>query len=1037
MSSLFLSHAIWQHPQVTSLNRLPMTSLPLFFPTLEEALSDALGGPEKRDLSDHPYHKSLKGTWDFILYDNPLSVDERVLDEKNSLSWKPVIVPGSWSIQGFDKPHYTNVIMPFEDDPPHPPQVNPTGVYRTAFTVDNHWKNRRTVLEVGSAESYVELYLNGAFVGLSKDTRLEACFDLTDYLKEGSNTLVLIVVRYSDSSYIEDQDQWWFGGIHRDVTLTSLPEKTLSDIKVTPTLNETLTEGIIEIRTPGNQVIEALDVRLYTDEGKLIEQEILNAVEGAIVGSLKVASPKLWSSETPNLYYLGISSLNEHLVIPIGFRTIELHRGNLLINKKRVLIKGVNRHEHDERTAKTISVESMVHDIKLMKQHNFNAVRTAHYPNDPRWYELCNRYGLYIIDEANIESHSNYDALCREESYAAAFLDRVQRMVRRDFHHPCIIGWSLGNEAGYGENHDAAAAWIRRYDPLRVIHYEGAVRPEWGQGAHTLESLKRGSFATDLVCPMYPPIALIEEWDRTTDADRDPRPLVMSEYSHAMGNSNGSLSDYWDLIRSSRSIQGGFIWDWVDQGILVDDEGKAVGFRNVEEHVPKRWRYGGDFGDQPTNYDFCLNGIVFPDRSLKPVMSECLKVHQPIHVRSSNPSSGYFTIISEYDFITTKDIALTCSIYNESSSEEYTFGVELPILQPGGQAQIHIRELQESRVRKMMGSSTTFIRFVCTLKEPAPWAPKDHIVALEQFVLSTISKSLHIHAPAYPIKQTDDSLFVETILYKASISSEGFLSALHFEDRPPLLTSPLRPSLYRVPTQNDGLKTYTHLEGIKEFSFYHEKKAMKLWLEHSLNDLVLILEELKIRHNQVKTIHQLKTHTGLDIGSVRQTFTFTLEEVFLHAIFDLSDAFAEYPKVGYRCSLTKQEEPVSWFGRGPEENYPDRKTGSLIASYDKTVEELFVPYIVPQDCGVRTETTRLVLEGAKIEGILPFSFSIHPYSPEELWEKRHADDLVVDEVDHLSLDAAVRGVGTATCGPDTLDRYRIPGGIYQMRLRLS
>lgn len=212
---------------------------------------------------------------------------------------------------------------------------------------------------------------------------------------------------------------------------------------------------------------------------------------------------------------------------------------------------------------------------------------------------------------------------------------------------------------------------------------------------------------------------------------------------------------------------------------------------------------------------------------------------------------------------------------------------------------------------------------------------------------------------------------------------------------------------------------------------------MKLWLEHSLNDLVLILEELKIRHNQVKTIHQLKTHTGLDIGSVRQTFTFTLEEVFLHAIFDLSDAFAEYPKVGYRCSLTKQEEPVSWFGRGPEENYPDRKTGSLIASYDKTVEELFVPYIVPQDCGVRTETTRLVLEGAKIEGILPFSFSIHPYSPEELWEKRHADDLVVDEVDHLSLDAAVRGVGTATCGPDTLDRYRIPGGIYQMRLRLS
>ena len=400
MSSLFLSHAVWQHPQATSLNRLRMTSLPLFFPTSDEALSDALGGPEKRDLSGHPYHKSLGGTWDFILYDNPLGVDERVLDEKSSLPWKPIIVPGSWSIQGFDKPHYTNVIMPFENRPPYPPEANPTGVYRTTFSISDHWKNRRTILEIGSAESYVELYLNGAFIGLSKDTRLEARFDLTDHIKTGSNTLVLIVVRYSDSSYIEAQDQWWFGGIHRDVTLTSLPLETLDDIKVTLTLDETLTEGVIEIRTPGNRVIEALDVRLYTDEGKLIEQEILNAAEGTIASSLKIASPKLWSSETPTLYYLGISTLNEHWVIPVGFRTIEIHRGSLLINGKRVLIKGVNRHEHDERTAKTIGVESMLCDIRLMKQHNFNAVRTAHYPNDRRWYELCDRYGLYIIDEA-------------------------------------------------------------------------------------------------------------------------------------------------------------------------------------------------------------------------------------------------------------------------------------------------------------------------------------------------------------------------------------------------------------------------------------------------------------------------------------------------------------------------------------------------------------------------------------------------------------------------------------------------------------
>ncbi|NLZ76438.1 MAG: DUF4981 domain-containing protein [Spirochaetales bacterium] len=1037
MSPLFLSHAVWRHPEATSLNRLPMTSLPLSFPTLKEALSDALGGPEKRDLSSHPYHRNLGGTWDFLLYDNPLDVDADVLDEQSSLPWNPIIVPGSWSVQGFDKPHYTNVVMPFENDPPHPPEANPTGVYRTTFTLDDHWNGRRTILEIGGAESYVELYLNGAFIGMSKDTRLEARFDLTGYIREGINTLVLIVVRYSDGSYIEDQDQWWFGGIHRDVTLTSLPQETLSDIKATPTLDETLTEGVIEIRTSGNQVIDALDVRLYSDEGNLIGQAVLNAEEGAVVGSLKLSSPKLWSSEAPNLYYLGISTLDEHRVIPIGFRTVEIRRGSLLINRKRVLIKGVNRHEHDERTAKTIGIGSMVRDIRLMKQHNFNAVRTSHYPNDRRWYELCDRYGLYVIDEANIESHANYDTLCRDESYAAAFLDRVQRMVLRDYHHPCIIGWSLGNEAGYGQNHDACAAWIRRYDPLRVIHYEGAVRPEWGQGAHTLESLKRGAPATDLVCPMYPPLALIEEWDRTTDMDRDPRPLIMAEYSHAMGNSNGSLSDYWDLIRSSRSIQGGFIWDWVDQGVLVDDEGRPVGFRNVEGHAPKRWRYGGDFGDRPTDYDFCLNGIVFPDRSLKPVMSECLKVQQPIRVRSDNPSGGRFTIINEHDFTTTKNIALACSICNECSIEEYTFEVDLPLLQPGERVEIRLGELQESRVRAMMRSNTTFISFAFTLKESTPWAEKGHVIALEQFALSTISKSVYTHTPAYPTRRTDDSLFVETILYKASIDREGFLASLHFEDRPPLLASPLKPNLHRVPTQNDGLKTFIHLEGVEEFSFYHEKKAMKPWLEHSLDDPVLILEELKIRHNQVKTIHRIGTRTGLNLGSVGQTFTFTLEEVFLHAVFDLSDALEDYPSVGYRCSVTKQEEPVSWFGRGPEENYPDRKSGSLIASYEKTVEELFVPYIVPQDCGVRTDTTRLGLEGAKIEGILPFSFSIHPYDPKELWEKRYADRLIPDTVDHLSLHAAVRGVGTATCGPDTLDRYRVPSGIYQMRLRLS
>jgi len=331
---------------------------------------------------------------------------------------------------------------------------------------------------------------------------------------------------------------------------------------------------------------------------------------------------------------VGLSLGDEHRSLPIGFRRLEISKRRLLINGKRVLIKGVNRHEHDQYMAKTLSVASMVEDIRLMKQHNFNAVRTCHYPDDSLWYELCDRYGLYVMDEANIETHANYDSICRDEMWAACFLERVQRMVRRDYNHPSVIVWSLGNEAGYGHNHDACAGWLRRYDPNRPIHYEGANRPEWGQGAHTLDSLKRGRFATDIIAPMYPPISLIEAWDHNTEGSDDNRPLIMCEYSHAMGNSNGSLSDYWKAIRSSRSLQGGLIWEWADHGILEGAHGKLHSTLppGPNARYAKPWRYGGDFGDTPSDLDFVCDGLLFPDRSLKPAMAECSYLFQPIEI---------------------------------------------------------------------------------------------------------------------------------------------------------------------------------------------------------------------------------------------------------------------------------------------------------------------------------------------------------------------------------------------------------------------
>ena len=502
--------------------------------------------------------------------------------------------------------------MPFANTPPFAPEHNPTGVYRRTFTVPQSWEKRKTILTVGSAESYLEVYVNGRFVGSSKDSRLPASFALTDFLQEGENQLVLLVVRYGDASYVEDQDQWWFGGLHRSVYLHCIDSISLADAHLRPILDENRENGVLEVDVkiqgpPGS----ALLLSLYDPSHHLIGSKHLQSDgSSSCKAAFPVAQILLWNHESPQLYTLTLSLENqqEYRAVRVGFRTIEVKNRKLLINGKRVLIKGVNRHEHDQCMAKTLTTELMVQDILLMKQHNFNAVRTCHYPNDERWYELCDRYGLYVMDETNIETHAFYDSICRDERWASSFLERVQRMVRRDRNHASVIIWSLGNESGYGQNQDAMAGWLRRFDPDRPIHYEGGIRPEWGQGAFTLESLKRGRFVTDFVSPMYPAISLIEAWDKTTEASQDDRPMIMCEYSHAMGNSNGSLSDYWETIRSSRGIQGGFIWDWVDQGILVDAEGRPVGPRAInrsEKSSIPSWRYGGDFGDQPTDYDFC------------------------------------------------------------------------------------------------------------------------------------------------------------------------------------------------------------------------------------------------------------------------------------------------------------------------------------------------------------------------------------------------------------------------------------------------
>ncbi|MDR2630517.1 MAG: DUF4981 domain-containing protein [Spirochaetaceae bacterium] len=1088
---------LWENPEIQGINRLPMGS-PLAFASAREALADAVAGPEFRCPEDNPCYLALDGTWRFRLIGNP--ADDLLEDPQapplwtrpafnDAGPWTDIRVPGTWTLQTgpdglpFDKPHYTNVQMPFEGTPPHAPDHNPTGLYRRTFTLPSDWKGRRVVLHVGSAESCCLVYVNGLFAGVGKDTRLPSEYDITPFLSEtGANTLCLKVVRYSDASYIEDQDQWWFGGIHRSVYLYATGDCYIKDIKaipgaITPSpyagrpgqgrlrLEVTLGGKVPPGRSTGNVGVNdssgeppftiayalypftlpgsreealAFAASLGSSIKPLLSGELtldcnyrLNSNRAAAELVLDQAAP--WSHEAPNLYALSVSLFREGRHIQsaaflTGFRNLRVAKRELLINEKAVLIKGVNRHEHDEKNGKTLSTAAMIRDIHLLKTHNFNAVRTCHYPNDERWYDLCDRYGIYLVDEANIEHHCFYEQLCWDTAWTYAYATRVQRMVERDKNHPSIIIWSLGNESGDGANHNLAHAWIRRIDPSRLINYEGAIRPEHGQGGFTLDSLNRSRELTDIIGPMYPQIKLITDFVKYRE---DDRPLIMIEYSHAMGNSNGSLADYWEAIESYHGLQGGFIWDWIDEGI--------------EAFAPdgtKYWKYGGDFGDEPSDYDFCLNGLLFPDQTPKPVMAECKQLFAPLRLKPVPRKPYAFMVENRFDFSTFEGIELVWKL----SGEEVVLaeGVEiLPPLAPGGQAEIELpvpKKLDLESVPGVIFIHVDFRRGRDTGNTSGipgtpntPWTKAGFVLCSGEKIIRETPRPLTITPEAAP-----------------EIARFGALFA---------------PSLFRPPTENDGLKIYIPLRGDPAALFYYQDKAMFPWLD---------LDLLHLRATEEKT--ECLRWEGYEAQSYRAVllagekaapgFENTRLGVYtrisvppsaanpgiLDFTFDLDPGLPELPKVGVIARIPAYYSQITWFGEGPQESYPDRRAGALLGRYEDTPASLEVPYIMPQENGNRSGVRGITLWGHQVPGDKPGRITIRPdkpvnmgasrYSPENLFTGLHTTDLK-DLTQgpggcwFLSIDIAQRGVGTAACGPDTLEPYRIRPGRFTFRLYIG
>ncbi|MFP4644965.1 MAG: glycoside hydrolase family 2 TIM barrel-domain containing protein, partial [Spirochaetales bacterium] len=773
------------------------------------------------------------------------------------------------------------------------------------------------------------------------------------------------------------------------------------------------------------------------------------------------------SPETPVLYTVLVTLWRgneevEHVAIRTGFRRVRVAERQLLVNEKPVMIKGVNRHEHDDRLGKTVTTETMLEDIRLLKSFNFNAVRTAHYPNDPRWYDLCDEYGILVMDEANIEAHHYYDQLCRDEGYQAAFVSRVSRMVMRDRNHPCIFSWSLGNESGYGANHDAAAAWVRRVDPTRVLHYEGAIHGEYGQPAR---EWSRGREVTDIVGPMYPEIADIEAWARNPSRE-DPRPLIMCEYSHAMNNSNGSLSDYWDVIEryhgSSGGLQGGFIWDWVDQGILKEsDDGERY------------WAYGGDFGDEPNDADFCINGLIWPDRTPHPAMWEFKKLAQPVRFTAADAAAGRIVVENRQDFRDTSWLAFRFSLALDGEVAEES-EVDVSPIAPGRSREVRFPlVMPQSAVREagagpVCGEYTLTVSAVSRVDEPM--IAVGHEVAWEQWVLPWRTPTEPPRADpdagesrrledvgnsaggtaARPLAEIEGNT-VGTALGEFGFHG-GFLMSWR-KDGEELLTGRLEPSLWRAPVDNDGVK-------LRDRS---RDRTLRAWREAGFDRLSVTCSHfdppaydygggadradtrvagrsstVSAYSRYVLAAEGLPAVAGVDV-----LFSWdTSGQMLLTVDYELYPVVADFPRIGLKLPFVRLFDTIEWYGRGPHENYRDRKSGARLGRYTQRVADCSVAYIVPQENGNRTDVRFLRLfngtrgPNAGTAGRTvalrfpePLECSVAHHSDGDLYAARHTCDVADRDMTLLSIDHRQRGLGTNSCGPDTLERYRIFPGV--------
>lgn len=1025
----------WQNPEIFSIN----TEKP------HATFNHYNGQKLTTDHDQLSNYQLLNGTWKFNWVKSPANrpINFSAIDYDVS-GWDDIDLPSDWQMRGYGYPIYTNIIYPFPKNAPKIPEdFNPVGSYKRKFTLSNDWVAKQVFIHFGGVNSAFYLWINGEKVGYHEGSKTPTEFDITKYVKEGENDIAVQVFRWCDGSYLEDQDFWRVSGIERDVILFATQKTRLENVIAIGSLHEqTYEKGNLKVevslKSHHEKKKEEYKVQVQLVNGKLeiwsfssdLTDIEANSTIKATVSDLAI---KPWSAEIPNLYELRVTLLDskgnqlDATKIKIGFKTSEIKNGQLLINGKPILLKGVNRHEHDPVNGHVVTRESMLADIRDFKKYNINAVRTSHYPNDPLWYQLCDEYGIYVINEANIESHGygykNGETLAQNQIFAVQHMDRIQRMARRDINHPSIILWSLGNEAGNGVNFEMPYQWLKEFDPSRPVHYERSGRPQ---------NLINNPRTTDIISWMYEQIPTIEKNHLKIEAEKsqeERRPFIWCEYSHAMGNSNGNFADYWKWIRANKQAQGGFIWDWMDQGLQMKaDDGTIY------------YGYGGDFEPDGVYNDnnFCANGIIGSDRTPHPAVWEIKKTYQSI--RFSQIDRNNYKILNENFFINTEELVFSYELLeNGISVEENTLSVES--IEPQSEATIKLNfnyTLKSDR--------EYFANFIVKTQSKEPMLPAGYVVAEDQFIVQSpvIGKTNLVAKGKTKVSKNKKtgvySVAGENFNYTFSNSRYGLESIKWNETE--MLKEPLEMSFWRAPIDNDyGAWNAEH--SADDAAYFKFRNAGK--------DYLLTEMMPTITKTEFKVVYRFY-HPSLNATN---TITYMVKsDGSLDILARLEPADPEklkfLPRYGIRMAIDQKFEHIEYYGRGPFENYIDRNTAAHVGKYKANIADFYVPYIRPQENGYRTEVRHISFADNTNAGITIIadklvSFSAHQNPLEDFdvgnaKKQTHTIDIKPKGKIWLHIDSKQVGVG----GDDSWsknglanDEYRIKAKDYEFGFTLK